>query len=278
MFNYENPVWQFMSKIADLIILNTLVIVFSLPVFTIGAAWTALYYTLLKIVRKEETYIWREFWSSFKSNLKQATAIWVICFVFLAILSLDVYMWFMDPTLLPKALKITTIIVLFIVLSVTVYVFPILSHFENTVKKTMVNAFIVSFINIPYTILFIFLLVLPIGIILFEPRLLLLWAFCGISGPALLATYAWNRIFKKLEPQKEEEGQDNEDDEERIFSDELRENPEQEIAVKEAAKDTSEKTAEEAAEDTSEKTAEETAEDMSEKVTEETAEDTVKEK
>ena len=253
MFNYENPVWQFMSKIADLIILNTLVIVFSLPVFTIGAAWTALYYTLLKMVRKEETYIWKEFWNSFKTNLKQATAIWGICFVFLAVLTLDVYMWFMDPTLLPKALKITTIIVLFIVLSVTVYVFPILSHFENTVKKTMINAFIVSFINIPYTLLFIFLLVLPFGLVFFEPRLLLLWAFCGISGPALLATYAWNRIFKKLEPQKEEEEQDNEDDEERIFSDELREDPEQEIAVKEKVK--------EAAEDTPEKAVEEPAEE-----------------
>ena len=123
MFNYENPVWQFMGRIADLMILNAMALIFSVPIITIGASWTALYYCTVKIVRKEDTYVWKEFWNSFKSNFKQATIIWLILIPFLAILFVDVLMWYNDPTLLPKVLKVTTVIVICIVLAITIYVF-----------------------------------------------------------------------------------------------------------------------------------------------------------
>lgn len=204
MFNYENPVWQFMGRVADLMILNAMALIFSLPIITIGASWTALHYVMVKIVRKEDTYVWRDFWSSFKSNFKQATIIWLILIPFLAILFIDVLMWFNDPTLLPKVLKVTTVIVICIVLAITIYVFPILSHFENTTRNTLKNAFLVSMINIPYTLYFIFLLILPIAIVWIDIRFMMVDMLMGISLPVLLASYGWSKIFKKLEPAKEE--------------------------------------------------------------------------
>ena len=204
MFNYENPVWQFMGRIADLMILNAMALIFSIPIITIGASWTALYYCTVKIVRKEDTYVWREFWTSFKSNFKQATIIWLILIPFLAILFIDVLMWYNDPTLLPKVLKVTTVIVICIVLAITIYVFPILSHFENTTRNTLKNAFLVSMINIPYTFYFIFLLLLPIVIVWIDVRFMMLDMLMGLSLPALLASFGWSRIFKKLEPPKQE--------------------------------------------------------------------------
>jgi uncharacterized membrane protein YesL len=205
MFNYENPVWQFMGRIADLMILNAMALIFSVPIITIGASWTALYYCTVKIVRKEDTYVWKEFWNSFKSNFKQATIIWLILIPFLAILFIDVLMWYNDPTLLPKVLKVTTVIVICIVLAITIYVFPILSHFENTTRNTLKNAFLVSMINIPYTFYFIILLLLPIVIVWIDLRFMMLDMLMGISLPALLASFGWSRIFKKLEPPKEED-------------------------------------------------------------------------
>ena len=208
MFNYENPVWQFMGRIADLMILNAMALIFSVPIITIGASWTALYYCTVKIVRKEDTYVWKEFWNSFKSNFKQATIIWLILMPFLAILFIDVLMWYNDPTLLPKVLKVTTVIVICIVLAITIYVFPILSHFENTTRNTLKNAFLVSMINIPYTFYFIILLLLPIVIVWIDLRFMMLDMLMGISLPALLASFGWSRIFKKLEPPKQEEDED----------------------------------------------------------------------
>ena len=52
-FNYDNPVWRFIGKLGDLILLNILWIVCSIPVFTIGASTTAVYYVTLKLARDE---------------------------------------------------------------------------------------------------------------------------------------------------------------------------------------------------------------------------------
>ena len=205
MFNYENPVWQFMNRVADLLILNFMFLLFSLPIITIGASYTALTYTLVKVVRKEDTYVWKEFWHSFKTNFKQATLMWLIVIPFIFFLSFDLVMWFNDPTLLPKPLKVTTVIVVFIVASIVIYAFPILSHFENTVGNTLKNGFLVAAINIPYTIYFMVLMIAPIVIVLLVPRMIMGFALFGFSLPALLAAIGWNKIFKKLEPPKEEE-------------------------------------------------------------------------
>lgn len=227
MFNYDNPVWQFMGRVADILILNIMAIVFSIPIFTIGASWTALYYTLLKVVRKEDTYVWKEYWHSFKSNFKQATIIWLILLPFICFISLDLVLWYINvsegyPDALPKALKITTVVVAIIIATETLYVFPILSHFENTVKKTMVNAFMVSLVNIPSTILFIIIYVIPVILIDLNINFLLIYIMFGIAGPVYISCFAWNGIFKKLEPPSEdddEDDDDDDDDEDRIFSD-----------------------------------------------------------
>ena len=47
IFNPENPVFRFLSGIFDMILLNVLFILTSLPLFTIGASLTALYAVLL---------------------------------------------------------------------------------------------------------------------------------------------------------------------------------------------------------------------------------------
>ena len=51
-------------------ILNLMFIVFSIPFFTIGAAFSAAYYMGFKMVKNEETYIVKGFWKAFKENFK----------------------------------------------------------------------------------------------------------------------------------------------------------------------------------------------------------------
>lgn len=51
LFNYDNPVWRFIGKLGDLILLNLLWLICCIPVFTAGAATTAVYYVTLKLVR-----------------------------------------------------------------------------------------------------------------------------------------------------------------------------------------------------------------------------------
>ena len=53
-FNYDNDIWRFVGRLADIMVLNLLWILFSLPIVTFGISTTALYYCTLKIVKDED--------------------------------------------------------------------------------------------------------------------------------------------------------------------------------------------------------------------------------
>ena len=91
IFNYDNPIWRFMGKFCDILILNVLWIVLSIPIVTIGASTTAVYYVTLKLVRDEEGPTIRSFFKSFKENFKQSTAIWLILLAAGALTGFDLY-------------------------------------------------------------------------------------------------------------------------------------------------------------------------------------------
>ena len=209
LFSLDNPFWSFMGKIADLVILNVLVVICSIPIFTIGASWTALYFVTVRMVRKEEGYVIKDFFRSFKENFKQATLIWLIVLAVAAVLVGDVLIYRMMPEQIPQIVVCVVIGFFCLVLGTVFYVFPLLSRYENTIKNTLKNAVILSIINIPYTLIFIMLMVIPAVLAAYVWELLPIMLMAGISIPAYLASMLLVRIFRKLEPTKvvvEDEG------------------------------------------------------------------------
>ena len=103
LFNYDNPVWRFIGKFFDILILNILWMVCSIPIFTIGASTTAVYYVTLKLVRDEEGSTVKAFFKSFRENFKQATAIWIVLLIAGIIIAGDLYFFIrvqnVSPTL-----------------------------------------------------------------------------------------------------------------------------------------------------------------------------------
>ena len=77
-FSDSNPLIRGLTKLADLMWLNALFIVTSLPIITIGASTAALYYETMRIVAGEESYITKDYFRAFKENFKKATIIWLI--------------------------------------------------------------------------------------------------------------------------------------------------------------------------------------------------------
>lgn len=198
--NLNNPVWNFMSKVADLVILNVLVILCSLPVVTAGAAWTALYFVTIRMVRKEESYVIKDFVRSFKENFKQATIIWLIALAAIGVFVGDILIYRMIPEQIPKALMIAVVVLAYLVLGTVLYVFPLLSRFYNTVSGTIKNAFLVSIVNIPYTFLFVVLAVVPFAVMFFVIELAPFILLFGFSAPAYIASIFWSKILRKFEP------------------------------------------------------------------------------
>ena len=146
-FNYDNPIWRFMGRLGDMIVLNLLWLVCSIPVVTIGASTTALYYCTLKYVRNEDYGDFRMFFRSFKQNFRQATIIWIPMLLIAAVLGFD--FWFFGQLMAGsgtvKFFLQAVVLAMIIVWSfVFLYVWPVLSRFENTTKNTILNAILMS--------------------------------------------------------------------------------------------------------------------------------------
>lgn len=203
LFNYDGPVMSAMSRIADLIILNILTVLCCIPIITAGAALTALHYMTIKMVRKEECYIVRGYFKSFKQNFRQATIIWLILLVAMFIIWGDFFILNSGIISLPKAFSVIIMAVGFLFMMMVIYTFPVLARFDNTIRNTLKNAFFMSILNLPRTLLVIVIYVLPFVILLTAPILMPIIFLGGLSISVYLASYMFVKIFKKFEPQEE---------------------------------------------------------------------------
>ena len=154
-FNYDNDVWRFVGRLADMMVLNLLWILFSLPIVTLGASTTALYYCTIKIVHEEDRGNFRMFMHSFKQNLKEGIILWMILLPILVILLLDhrfFSMIFANNTALRFLFRGITDALLLLWLFVFLYVWPLLSRFDNTWQRTLIHALLMSIRHLPYTL------------------------------------------------------------------------------------------------------------------------------
>ena len=80
IFSYDSKFSRVVIKLCYACFLNLLWMLCSIPIITIGASTTALWYAGLKIIREQEYNAAGLFFRSFKQNFKQATVLWLILF------------------------------------------------------------------------------------------------------------------------------------------------------------------------------------------------------
>ena len=90
-FNWDNIVFQMLGKLVDCVWVSILWVICCIPVFTIGASTTALYYTVHKSIRGDRGYTTRTFFGAFRDNFKAATLPYLIWLAVMIVLSCDAY-------------------------------------------------------------------------------------------------------------------------------------------------------------------------------------------
>ena len=212
LFNLDSPIMRFLSKVCDLMILNVMCIICCLPIVTAGASITALYTVTMKMVRGEESYIFKGFLKAFKENFKQSTIIWLI----MAVLGIFVFIDYQAASLLPENMSnlfrilIGALIIFY--LMVLSYIFPYTARFANNIKNIFKNSLLIAILNLPWTILVI---VFPIalGFLTFLTTTTLvygsmLWMLLGFALVAYVESMIFRRVFTKYEPAQEEDAKD----------------------------------------------------------------------
>lgn len=188
-----------MNRAADILLLNLLFLVTSIPIITIGASVTALYSVMMKVRVDEEGYIIKSYFQVFRKRFKRATCLWGILVGAAAILGADAYFYIFssESVFLMKYLFCILLICYTFVVS---YSFIVLEQMNCTVKDILKNAVLLSIRFLPYTLVIVFCNLLSVIMVMTFPTILpyivLAGLFVGFSGTAYINSYFFNKIFR----------------------------------------------------------------------------------
>lgn len=199
-FSSDSPFFQKISLFSELVFLNLLTLLCSLPIVTVGASATALYYTVDKL-RQGESKLYRAFFHSFKENFKQATIIWLILLVAGLLVSLCVALYYnMNMPVLVGC----SVLALMIWGAILSWVFPMLSKFCSSTLGTLKNAVLCGTNFLPLSIAMSLVNLVPLALFLFLPGLFIqlapLWIFVWFSFAAYCNTGLLQKPFSTIIP------------------------------------------------------------------------------
>ena len=196
MLQKDGKFVKVLNRIADLVGLNLLAILFCIPIITIGASITAVYGCIFRIQEKREGYLTKDFWKLFKECFRSSTIIYLVGVAVVAMLYLDYQIFATDSRL--DILQVLVVAGGILVAEIFTYAFPMESYFENSLKATVKNALLLGISNIPYTLLMLGINVFPFFLVARIPVTFGIWFLIGISGVAWINSFFLKKIFSKV--------------------------------------------------------------------------------
>ena len=197
-FSVDSPFYRFISKFFDVLKLNFMWLLCSLPIVTIGASTAAAMSVALKMVDDEEGYVCRSFIKAWKENWKQGMVLGIISVVAAYASYLD-FQLFEAVEGNPIIFLIVGMVSCFVVIMCLIYAYPLIARYENTLVRTIQNSFRIGRKYFGRTVMLVFLLVVEYVLFNFNEMML----FFGIAiGPAVMIyTIAGvsKRIFQEIE-------------------------------------------------------------------------------
>lgn len=212
IFSPDSFLMRALTLFCDIMYLNALFLLCSIPIFTAGASATALYSVLFKRIRGEDFKIAKTFFAEFKANFKQATIFWVPYVLIISFLCADVYI---SHNFLEKPfsyLQFPASIAIFVIVYTTVLVFPQMALFNSKTAQIIKNSVLLSIVNFP-----IVFMVLAIHFIIFliadlnakcQVVVFSLLLFFGFAGLAYFFSLFYRKIFLKALGDKAEDEDD----------------------------------------------------------------------
>lgn len=195
-------VYSGFGNVVDIIYIGILWLLCCLPIVTIGASSTAMYYALVKCVRHGRGHVSREFFGAFRRNFKAATLAWLV-FLFLILLWLGNNMVRAQTD--PEGLSFMTMVSKYLIAPVCFpmpWLFAYISRFDNRLSDTLkfsvflsVKYFVRTLIMLGTAAVFVFLCSLSPALIPLLP------GFC-----CLIMSYQIEPVFKSITAELEADG------------------------------------------------------------------------
>lgn len=203
IFSTEGPLYKFISRLWDVIVLNFMWLLFSIPIVTIGASTVAAYTVALKMVDDEEGYIAKSFIKAFKENIKQGIILGLITLAAAYMVYLNFELFNAIETN-PLPLLIIGIIASVVFIFSLLYAFPLVARYENSLIRTLRNSLDISIRYIVRTLILIFIVVVELLVIYYNTTTLLIGFLIGPAFIIFTIAAFSKRIFQIIEREQSE--------------------------------------------------------------------------
>lgn len=204
LFSLDNPIMCLLEQMADLIILNLTWLICCIPIITIGPSCTAMCCVARGMAKGDWPPVLKTFFRAFRSNFKQSLQVFLALLIPVCLLGYYLLLAAsggMDNAPMLKYLSYLAIAVISIVCS---YAYPLLAHFDNTVRNTLKNAVILPLANPVLALIVTALNVLPLLLRLINYELLIrfsfFWVLIGCALTAYINARLLGSFFQKITP------------------------------------------------------------------------------
>ena len=191
---------QGLSIVADMLILNLLTLICSLPLLTAGTALTAMNDVVIRVVRQEEGSIVRDYFRAVRSNFKNGLLFGLLLLIAGGLLYFD----YLCARAYVPVMRYGIAAFAVLLLALTVYSLALFARYENRLGQTIKNAAALAIAYFPRTL----------GILCF---CLAFWLLCfrflrygapilimfGFSLPCYVCILILRPVFEALENREE---------------------------------------------------------------------------
>lgn len=201
-FSKDGPIFSTLNKTGELLLLGLCFVLTSIPVITIGASASALYYAVVKSVRRERGYCIKEYINGLgkfllKGSLLTLTMGLVIALSLTGLYSLTLKdVPFVPDNEMARSIMRSVYYVLIIVVAITgIYIFPVLSRFEMKLKEIIKLSFVMALRFFYYTLIILSVIVMMFYLYY---KFLPVWAAVFVPGIlTYLLSFLIERAMKK---------------------------------------------------------------------------------
>ena len=201
LFSPDSKFMRIMGRVADLMILNLLYLITCIPVFTMGAATTALYTVCFRLGTDRERGLIRSYLEAFKENFKQSTVLWLILLLCGGTALANTIIFYTMPGVFHWCFPLFALLFV-LVLLIAAYTFPLLSQFDNRTFATLKNALILSLGTLPRAVLVTLFNIFPVILLLVNLVTYLqagvLWLLLYYGAAAYVNSLLLRKLFSSL--------------------------------------------------------------------------------
>lgn len=199
--NSDNKFMRVLNALADMVGLGVIWTLLSLTIVGFGPATTALYYTLVKAIRKDRGKPFLSFFQSFRLNFLHGMLLGLLVILLCAAVLFVCAPYMLEPFVTGSVsngpLFAGALLLIFSVVSAAAYAFPLLSRFNISFIKAFGFGLKLTPFHLPSSILIVLLVCLCLCLMFFFPYLL--WLFPCLF--MFVISFPMERILRKNTPE-----------------------------------------------------------------------------